>query len=79
MPRDEYSELLHDGCFDEYSRKSTDLFPVDLRSRLTADGLYPPWLQREMDKVLPPDILERFEDTQELWPCNDPYPHIDLT
>jgi hypothetical protein len=78
MPRQGYSDLIQRGYIDVYRRKSSDPFPEHLREELgEGEHPYPPWLQKEMDKVLPPDILERFEDTDGFWPCQDPYTHID--
>ena len=63
-PRAEYSNIVR--WFDENGEprpKSKDSFSGDaLPGR--PDGDYPPWLQQEMERVLPRTLLERFGNRQ---------------
>jgi hypothetical protein len=55
MPTAEYSEIMRG--FDDNGEKrprSADRFPHDVPGY--CDGLYPPWLQAEMDSLAPYDV-----------------------
>jgi hypothetical protein len=61
MPREEYEDLVQTG-FDsngEPRPKSTDPFSGELVPGWS-DGDYPPWLQTEMQRILPAPVLEQF-------------------
>jgi len=60
MPRSEYSQIIR--AYDEQGEprpKSTDSFNAEGVAGWS-DGDYPPWLQQEMDEIVPVDLLERF-------------------
>ena len=60
MPRAEYSNIVR--WFDEKGEprpKSKDPFSAESLPGWS-DGDYPPWLQQEMEKIVPRTVLERF-------------------
>lgn len=60
MPRKEYSEIVR--VFDDNGErrpKSTDAFDGE-QVPGWSDGDYPPWLQPEMDYILPQSLLEQY-------------------
>lgn len=60
MPRKAYSELM--AWFDEAGDRrprGSDPFEPDFLPGFS-DGDYPPWLQQEMDAVVPISVLEKF-------------------
>ena len=61
MPRDEYSKIVRTHFDDngEPRPKSTDPFSSDFVPGWS-DGDYPPWLQQEVGRILPRDVLLRF-------------------
>ncbi|MCA2997682.1 MAG: hypothetical protein ING75_03675 [Rhodocyclaceae bacterium] len=61
MPAEEYSSILADA-FDEVGERRPTSSSLFLSEQVpgVSDGDYPPWLQAEMETVLPLDILERF-------------------
>lgn len=60
MPRKEYSKIVRGFDDEGESRpKSADPFSGEC-VRGWSDGDYPPWLQKEMDYILPASVLEQF-------------------
>jgi hypothetical protein len=75
MPEDEYNRVKtlaeeYDCEVSEYSEFHAEQVPG------YADGDYPDWLQAEMDRVLPDDILEEFAVSQSTVLSGDYY-HIE--
>lgn len=65
MPRKEYSYVI--SLTDE-SRRSLDPFDG---SWLYSDGLYPPWLQAEMETFIDGEVLYKFGEP--IYTCNGVY------
>lgn len=68
MPRDEYSRLIR-STFDadgEPRPKGADDFSGECIPGW-CDGDYPPWLQKEMDRLLPKEVLAQFGVRQDTW------------
>lgn len=64
MPEREYERIMHD--FDEEGEPrptASDEFKSDYIGGYS-DGDYPPWLQSEMDMVIPEEILWEFGERQ---------------
>jgi hypothetical protein len=76
MPRDEYSRVMREW-FDEQGEprpRGADEFELEMVPGY-CDGDYPDWLQAEMHKILPVEILEEFA-IRENSMLNGPYIHI---
>jgi len=60
MPMEEYRAIMRTYDEEEEPRPRPDEpFSADAVGGFS-DGDYPPWLQQEMERVIPIDILERF-------------------
>lgn len=61
MPPEEYRKIVESDCFDEseYVPGDNDVFSSDDVPGYS-DGDYPPWLQTELDLILPKDVLWAF-------------------
>jgi hypothetical protein len=75
VPPREYSDIIR--SFDDFGEprpRSTDSFSADSVPGWS-DGDYPPWLQKEMEHVVPMDILEAY-GTLERTSINGGYWHL---
>jgi hypothetical protein len=73
IPREEYSRVIR-NTFDargEARPRSTDAFIAEVLPGWV-DGDYPPWLQQEMGRVIPPTILKQF-GSREATAINGPF------
>lgn len=61
MPRRDYSYIIRASFDDQGERRprGEDSFSGDMLSGWS-DGDYPPWLQKEMEDVVPENVLERY-------------------
>jgi hypothetical protein len=78
MPRSEYSRMIRD-LFDNYGEprpRGCDPFSPEEYVPGYYDGVYPDWLQQEMDDTLPPEVIERF-GKGEMTLHDGGYTHID--
>jgi hypothetical protein len=77
MPRAEYARVIR-RTFDENGEprpRGCDPFSsADIPGY--CDGDYPPWLQQEMDDLLPVEVIERFGEGQ-VTMLNGGYTHLD--
>jgi len=77
MPADEYEQIVS-IVFDEAGEERPEPgTPFD--SSVVpgfCDGDYPPWLQKEMQSVLPPDVIDRFGRWEQT-AINGVYLHFD--
>ena len=73
MPRQEYSKILRIAFEDngESRPRGQDPFSEDMLPGWS-DGDYPPWLQQEMENVVPREVLERYGKL-ETTPLNGSY------
>jgi len=65
MPRKEYSNILW-SAFDDAGEgrpKGTDPFSGESLPGWS-DGDYPPWLQAEMERILPIEVLDQFGERE---------------